>query len=259
MEVYPVRVSARHDLPPNRWLWLIKWLLLVPHYIVLAGLWIAFALILLIAYVAVLATGRYPARLFAFSVGVLRWTWRVVYYGYVILGTDRYPPFTLKPVPDYPADLDIDATVDRHRCLPLVAWLLAVPHAMILSGLLNTHLVRIIQIHALDVSIVIPVGVTSTGITVIAIQLAITGQHPRGLYDLFTGVARWSLRVVAYVALLTDVYPAFRLDQGTTEPTDEHPDGGSPTASMGTQANRAHATFQPAAAAGAGQTSSPTT
>jgi hypothetical protein len=221
MEVYPVRVFARHDLPPNRWLWLIKWLLLVPHYIVLAGLWIAFAVILMIVYVAVLATGRYPARLFTFSVGVLRWTWRVVYYGYVILGTDRYPPFTLKPVPDYPADLDIDATVNRHRWLPLVAWLLAVPHAMILSGLLNTHLVRIIQIDALHASIVIPVGVASIGITVIATQLAITGQHPRGLYDLFTGVARWSLRVLAYVALLTDVYPPFRLDQGPTEPIDD--------------------------------------
>jgi hypothetical protein len=160
-----------------------------------------------------------------------------VYYGYVVLGTDRYPPFTLKPVPDYPADLHIDATVDRHRWLPLVAWLLAIPHAMILTGLLNTHLVRIIQIDALDLSIMIPVGVTSIGITVIATQLAITGQHPRGLYDLFTGVARWSLRVAAYVALLTDEYPPFRLDQGATEPGDEHPDGGSPTASMGNQLN----------------------
>ncbi len=237
MEVYPVRVCARHDVPPNRWLWLIKWLLLAPHYIVLAGLWIGFALTLLIAYVAVLATGRYPAKFFAFSVGVLRWTWRVVYYGYVVLGTDRYPPFTLNPVPDYPADLQIDTTMDRHRWLPLVAWLLAVPHAMILSSLLNTHLVRIIRIDPLDLSIVIPVGVTSIGITVVATQLAITGQHPQGLYDLFTGVARWSLRLGAYVALLTDVCPPFRLDQGPAEPGADHADVGSPSPAMENQLN----------------------
>jgi hypothetical protein len=240
MEVYPVRVSARHDVPPNRWLWLIKWVLLVPHYIVLAGLWTGFALALLIAYVAVLTTGRYPAKLFAFSVGVLRWTWRVVYYGYVVLGTDRYPPFTLKAVPGYPADMHIDTTMDRHRWLPLVAWLLAVPHAMILSSLLNTHLVRIIQIHPLDLSIVIPVGVTSIGITVVATQLAITGQHPRGLYDLFTGVARWSLRLAAYVALLTDVYPPFRLDQGPAEPGADHADVASPSPTMENQLTAVH-------------------
>jgi hypothetical protein len=138
--------------------------------------------------------------------------------------------------------------VDRHRWLPLVAWLLAVPHAMILSGLLNAHLVRIIQIDALHASIVIPVGVASIGITVIATQLAITGQHPRGLYDLFTGVARWSLRVVAYVALLTDVYPPFRLDQGATEPMDDHlsreshsPTENQPTAVDDLRRQRPHA------------------
>ena len=214
---YPVRVSAHHDTPPNRWLWLVKWLLLAPHYVLLTGLWAAFAVVTLIAYVAVLATGRYPQGLFDFGVGVLRWTWRVMYYGYVVLGTDRYPPFTLRKVPDYPAELDIDRTLDRPRWQPLAAWLLVIPHAVILKGLLDTHLLRLLSVGTF--SITIPVGVTSTGITVIAIQLATTGRHPRGLYDLFTGVARWALRAVAYLALLTGVYPPFRLDQGEAEPT----------------------------------------
>jgi Domain of unknown function (DUF4389) len=227
MDPYPVRVSAHHDTPPNRWLWLVKWLLLIPHYVLLAGLWAAFIAATVIAYVVVLATGRYPKAMFEFGVGVLRWTWRVMYYGYVVLGTDRYPPFTLNQVPDYPAELDIDPALDRPRWLPLVAWLLVIPHGMILKGLLNTELLRPIPIGSF--SIPIPVGVTSAGITVIATQLAITGRHPRGLYDLFTGVARWLLRVVAYVALLSSVYPPFRLDQGDTEPAEglEHTGVGS--------------------------------
>src|SRR4051812_49875256 len=102
---YPVQVDARLDAHLSRWLWLVKWVLAIPHFIVLIPLWIAFCVVSVIAFFAILFTGRYPRPLFEFNVGVMRWTWRVTYYAYSALGPGPDPPVTLAQGPEYPAPL----------------------------------------------------------------------------------------------------------------------------------------------------------
>jgi hypothetical protein len=86
--------DAAQDL--NRWLPLVKWFLAIPHYIVLFFLWIAGVVVLIIAWFAILFTGRYPRGLFDFVEGVIRWHNRVLAYAFVLV-TDQYPPFRLAP------------------------------------------------------------------------------------------------------------------------------------------------------------------
>ncbi|SDO19219.1 DUF4389 domain-containing protein [Geodermatophilus sp. DSM 45219] len=219
---YPVRVDASMDAPLSRWLWLVKWFLLIPHYVVLAFLWVAFMVLTVVAWFAILVTGRYPRALFDFDVGVLRWSWRVHYYGYGALGTDRYPPFTLADVPDYPARLDVPYPERLSRGLVLVkSWLLALPHLLVVALFAGGGL-------WISTSSTADAGVWDDGwgagglvgllVLIAGVVLLFSGRYPQPVYDFVLGMDRWVLRVAAYVALMTDRYPPFRMDMGGADP-----------------------------------------
>jgi hypothetical protein len=216
---YPVRVECVRDPALSRWLWLVKWLLLLPHLVVLVFLWLGFAMLTLAAWFAILISSRYPRVLFDFNVGVLRWSWRVGFYGYSALGTDRYPPFTLADVADYPARLDIAYPERLSRGLALVKWwLLAVPHYLVLAFFLGGA--EAVAWRYSDTGAVNVGGGGLVGLLVLfaGIALLFTARYPAGIFDAVLGMDRWALRVAAYAALMTDVYPPFRLDQGGAEP-----------------------------------------
>ena len=197
--VYPVSVEGELDPDLNRWLWLVKWLLVIPHFIVLFFLWTAFLILTIIAFFAILFTGRYPRGIFDFNVGVLRWTWRVNYYSYGALATDKYPPFSLS-TRDYPANLEVEYPEQLSRGLVLIKWwLLAIPHYLVVSIISG------------GIGPQSGGGLTSLLALIAAVVLLFTGRYPREIFEFVLGFNRWMLRVAAYVSLMRDEYPPFRL------------------------------------------------
>jgi hypothetical protein len=191
----------------------------IPHFLALAVLWVVFVVLTLVAGVVILFTGRYPRRLFDLNLGILRWNWRVGFYVYAALGTDRYPPFSLGSI-EYPAALDIAYPGKLSRGLVLVKWLLAVPH-LIIVGLIAAD-IMLYPIPALnslagDMQLAGGYSVQNLLVVIAGFFLLITGAYPRSMFGFLMGINRWMYRVLAYVALMTDDYPPFRLDAGATE------------------------------------------
>jgi hypothetical protein len=196
-QAYPVNLRGELTIPPARGWWLIKWLLAIPHYICFIGLFIAFFVVGIIAFFAILFTGNYPKGLFDFNSGVLRWVWRVYFYAFA-LGTDKYPPFSLQPDPNYPADLEIPYPDKLSRGLIWVKWwLLAIPHYWVLGFLTGGW------------------GYQRFGLANLlaffgGVALLFNGKYPPDIFKLVIGMNRWSIRVAAYVSLMRDEYPPFR-------------------------------------------------
>ena len=208
---YPASLEGTLDPKLSRWMWLVKWLLAIPHFVVLCAMWIAFVVVTIAAGVVILFTGRYPASLFQFTVGVLRWNWRVAFYANGVIGSDTYPPFTLART-NYPATFEVAYPSSLSHWKVLVkSWLFALPHLAIIAlatggtwgawtgGAAN--------------------GISLLGVLVLiaAIVLLFTGVYRLGLFNLVMGAHRWLYRVFTYTALLRDEYPPFRLDQGALE------------------------------------------
>jgi hypothetical protein len=184
-----------------------------------------------VAGFAVLFTGRYPRGIFDFNVGVLRWTWRVTYYATTGgLGTDRYPPFSLRAEPGDLATLDLAYPTRLSRGLVLVKWwLLAIPHYLILGLMVGSA--GWIGFGDGPGGAGVGGGLLGVLVLIAAVALLFTDRYPRSLFDLIIGVNRWMYRVIAYAALMTDTYPPFRLDQGGAEPgaAPPPPTGGGPS------------------------------
>lgn len=222
-EAYPVNLKGELTVTPSRGWWLIKWLLAIPHYFILIFLGIAFVVVAIIAFFAILFTGKYPRGLFDFNAGVLRWCWRVGFYSYEALGTDKYPPFTLKSVADYPADLEIPYPEKLSRGLVLVKWwLLAIPHYIIVSifwGATTGWESKGSAVGAWASGMNWEPGkwqYNGTGLGFILVLFAgicllFCGCYPRDIFKLVIGLNRWGYRVAAYASLMTDKYPPFRL------------------------------------------------
>jgi hypothetical protein len=215
---YPLHVEGELDGHLSRWKWLVKWVLVIPHVIVLVFLWIAFVVLTVVAFFAILFTGRYPRRIFEFNVGVLRWSWRVGFYSYSALGTDRYPPFTLADVSGYPTRLDVEYPQALSRGLVLVKWwLLALPHYLI-AGVFAGGAWAGFNAASDDWGWTSGGGLIGLLVCIAGVVLLFTGRYPRSIFDFVMGMNRWVWRVVAYAALMTDKYPPFRLDMGGPEP-----------------------------------------
>jgi hypothetical protein len=237
-KAYPLTLRGELTMPPARGWWLLKWLLGIPHYICLIVLGIVFIIVWIISFFAILFTGKHPRSLFNFKLGVLRWSWRVGFYSYEALGTDKYPPFSLDPDPDYPADLDIAYPERMSHGLVLVKWwLLAIPHYIITSFfgaplvfLLVMLFFAVVGFIGIAISSYFCPGICyfdkinwqvgSSGgggalkfvLSIFAgIALLFTGKYPGDIFKLVIGFNRWVYRVAAYISLMTDEYPPFRL------------------------------------------------
>jgi Domain of unknown function (DUF4389) len=183
---YPARFEIAYPAELNRWLPLVKWLLVIPHLFILLFLGIGAFFVAVYAFFAVLFTGRWPRGAFDYLVGTFRWAFRVVAYFHLMV--DDYPPFTLADVPSYPLRLNVEYPEHIDNWRPVVQWLLAIPY-LIVAGVLY-WLTGILSIVAF-------------------FTILFTKRIPRDLFDLMVPGMRWQLRGNAYTYFTTDRYPPF--------------------------------------------------
>jgi hypothetical protein len=186
---YPVKYEL--DMPErlSRWLWLIKWLLVIPHMI---ALWFvgAIALVLLfVAWLAILITGNYPRGLFDFVVGAQRWGMRA--NAYLFHMTDVYPPFSMQDDDQYPMRLTVEYPEKSSRLTAFFRWILVIPQAIIVWAL--TYVLQLLAL----VNIIVVI---------------FTGKPNAEIFRIMVGINRWSARENLYALLATDKYPPFSMD-----------------------------------------------
>ena len=186
---YPVEFDCEYPERLSRWKIFVKWLLAIPHFIIVALLVNVAAILQFIAFFAILFTKKWPRGLFDFTVQIYRWSANVSAYAIFLL-RDEYPPFS-GDTGEYPVTLEVVYDENLSRWQIFVKWLLAIPHYIVVLFLL--------------------VGVSVT-VFIAFFAILFTGRYPRGLFDFAVGTMRWMTRVQAYSHwLMTDRYPPFSL------------------------------------------------
>jgi hypothetical protein len=183
---YPLQADIQRQEEYSRFMPLIKWLLAIPHFIVLVLLSIGALLALIVAFFAILFTGRYPRGIFDYLVGVYRWAWRVT--AYYMLMVDPYPPFSMDDDPSYPATFDIEYPEHVDRWRVLVHWLLIIPYHIVATLLL--YLSMLMSFFAF-------------------FTILFTKRYPEGLFNIALVGLKWVARANGYYYWLTTRYPPF--------------------------------------------------
>jgi hypothetical protein len=181
---YPALLQISRPGEMNRWLPLVKWLLVIPNLFVLAFVAFAAFFVWLVGIFAVLFTARWPRGMFDFLAGMLRWSARANAYAYLM--TDRYPPFALRDDPEYPIRFDVEYPEHTDRWRPLVQWLLVLPYSICAAVL--SYLLALISFAAF-------------------FAVLITKRIPDELFEIMVVCMRWTLRAYAYGFGLTSRYP----------------------------------------------------
>ena len=184
---FPVQFDVEYPESLSR-LTFVKWILAIPHLVILYALNAVFEVISLIAFFAILFTGAYPEGLFKFNYGIMRWQANATVYMYLM--RDEYPPFSFD-AGLYPVRLEIATPTNLQRWAPLYKWILAIPHFLIVAVL----------------GFVAAFAIVYAGIMVL-----ISGKYPEGVFKFVVGVQRWSLRATTYAFFMHDEYPPFSLD-----------------------------------------------
>jgi hypothetical protein len=187
---YPVDLQVDPPQPQSRLTVFFRPLLAIPHSIIVGVLaQYALPVVALIAWFAILFTGRFPAGLCEFTAGVIRWQARANGYTYLLTGV--YPPFALDEQPGYPVRTAITPQIEnRNRLTTFFRIFMVIPHFIVLMF----------------------VGIAAVVVLIISWFAAlITGAVPVGMHNFLAGTLRWSTRVTAYLFLLTDEYPPFSL------------------------------------------------
>ncbi|MBI2964992.1 MAG: DUF4389 domain-containing protein [Chloroflexi bacterium] len=187
---YPVKLQVAEPAKLSRWLWIVKWLLAIPNWIVLGVVGIVYVFTLFFAWVAAVLLGRYPRGLFDFNVGFLRWTTRLSSYTMGLV-TDQYPPFAMRDIPEYPVRVTAEYPARLSRLKAFFRIFLAVPH-LVIVWLLN-YVWAVLWLIA-------------------GVIILFTGRYQKDLFRFVVGIMRWNVRSTGYLILATDKYPPFSLE-----------------------------------------------